>query len=76
MDGGRQAADEVVDKCYPIADARCWEALLPREEQSFFLLGQPELFQHVDVLIGDLGSLPSRDLEAFRRHGGLWRGVP
>jgi hypothetical protein len=65
----------MVNERYSISNARCREALLPGKEQPLVLLRQPKLLQQVQVLVVDLGSLPSRDLKSFSRHGGSWSGV-
>jgi hypothetical protein len=64
----------MVNEFYPISNARCREALFSGKEQPLVLLRQTKLLQQVHVLVGDLGSLPSRDLKSFHRHDS-WSGV-
>ena len=72
MDRGRKTADEVVNETDPILDWRRRIALLLGEAERVLLLGEPQLFQGVHILVGDLGSLP---LKIFGGHLGFWRAV-
>jgi hypothetical protein len=65
VNGGREAADKMVNKTDPILDRRRWIAFLAGEAQRVLLLHEPEFLHQVQVLVGDLGSLP---LQIFRRH--------
>ena len=62
VDGGGKAANEVVDESYPKSNWRGWKAFVAREDQRVLLLHQAQLLEDPLVLVGDLGSLPSRDL--------------
>jgi hypothetical protein len=66
VNGGREAANKVVNKTDPIFDRRRWIAFLAGEAQRvLLLLHEPELLHQVEVLIRNLRSLP---LQIFRRH--------
>ena len=65
VNGGRKAANEVVDETDPILDWRRWIAFFAGEAQRVLLLHEPKLLHQVQVLVGDFGSLP---LQIFRRH--------
>ena len=62
VDGGGKAANEVVDESYPKSNWRGWKAFVAREDQRVLLLHQAQLLEDPLVLVGDLGSFPSRDL--------------
>ncbi|KAK1628138.1 hypothetical protein QYE76_002453 [Lolium multiflorum] len=64
VDGGREAANEVVDKLYPISDAGRREALIARKDQISLLLHQPQRLEGLQILVGDFGSLPTGNLWA------------
>ena len=65
MDGGREASDKVVNEANPIFNRRRRVALFAGEAQRVLRLREPELLHQVQVLVGDLGSLP---FQIFRRH--------
>ena len=75
VDGGGKAANEVVDKSYPVPNGRTWEAFVAGEDQRALLLVQAKLLEGLLVLIGNFRSLPSRDLRVLHRCVGAWRGV-
>jgi hypothetical protein len=74
MDGGGKAANEVIDKSYPVPNGRTWEAFVAGEDQRA-LLDQAKLLEGLLVLVGDFRSLPSRDLRVLHRCVGPWRGM-
>ena len=76
MDGGREASDKVVNEANPIFNRRRRVALLAGEAQRVLLLAQAEFLQQVDVLRGDLGSLPLRGSQILRRHSCFGSVVP
>ena len=76
MDGGREASDKVVNEANPIFNRRRRVALLAGEAQRVLLLAQAEFLQQVDVLRGDLGSLPLRGSQILRRHSCFGSAVP
>ena len=65
VNGGRKAANEVVDETDPILDRRRGIAFFAGEAQRVLRLHEPELLHQVQVLVGDFGYLP---LQIFRRH--------
>ncbi|KAK1633152.1 hypothetical protein QYE76_007467 [Lolium multiflorum] len=65
VDGGREAADEMVNKTNPLLDRRLRVAFFTGEEQCVFLLHQPELLHQVDVLVRDLDRSHSRSCVAI-----------
>jgi hypothetical protein len=67
MDGGRDAADEVVSEGYPIIDGWPREARIAGENHGFLLNPQPQRLQQLLFLFGDLGALPAADFSWF--HG-------
>jgi hypothetical protein len=73
MDRWRKTADEVVNETDPVLDWRGRIALLLGEAERVLLLGEPQLFQQVHILVGDLGSLP---LQIFGGHLGFRSAVP
>ena len=62
---GRDAANKVVNETDPVLDRRRWIAFFAGEAQCVLLLHEPEFLHQVQVLVGDLGSLP---FQIFRRH--------
>ena len=74
VDGGGKAANEVVDKSYPVPNGRTWEAFVTGEDQRALLV-QAKLLEGLLVLIGNFRSLPSRDLCVLHRCVGAWRSV-
>ena len=76
VNGGRKTADEVVNETDPVLDRRRWIALLTGEVQRIFLLADPKLLQQVDILGGDLGSLPLSAPQIRCRHLCFGGGVP
>ena len=75
VNGGRKAADEVVNETDPILDRTGWITLLAGEAQRVFLLADPKLLQQVDILGGDFGSLPLNAPQIRGRHLGLRSAV-
>jgi hypothetical protein len=74
MDGGGKVANDVVDESYPESNRRAREAFVAREDQRV-LLHQAQLLEGLMVLVGDFGSLPSRDLQLLHRCVGPRSGV-
>ena len=74
VDRGRKTANEMIDKGYPISNAGRRETFLAREDQCFFLQ-QPQCLEGLQILFGDFGSLPSRNLRRLHRWIGSWCGV-
>jgi hypothetical protein len=68
MNGGREAADEMVNETDLIFDRRRQITFFAGEAQRIFLLHQPKLLHQVDVLIRNLGSFPLRRSKIWRRH--------
>ena len=75
VDGGGKAANEVVNESYPKSNWRAWKAFVAREDQRVLLFHQAQLLEDSLVLVGDLGSLPSRDLHLLHWCLGSWSGV-
>jgi hypothetical protein len=72
MNWGRQAADKVINETNPILHWRVGVALLARKADGVFFLHEAKPLQRIDILVGDLGSLP---LKIFGGHLGFWRAV-
>jgi hypothetical protein len=68
VNGGRKAADEMIDETNPILHWRGWVALFAGEAQRLWLLADPQFLQEVDVLGGDFGSLPLSAPQICRIH--------
>jgi hypothetical protein len=76
MDRGAAAANEMVNECYPVSDRRTREAFVARKDHRILVLQQAKLLEHPLILVGDLGSFPSRDLSFVHRGIGAWSRVP
>ena len=75
VNGGRKAANEVVDETDPILDRRRGIAFFAGEAQRVLRLHEPELLHQVQVLVGDFGSLDSGVLwRVSRARGGINNG--
>ena len=58
VNGGREAADEMIEETNPILHRRGWVAFFAGEAQRLCLLADSQFLQEVDVLGRDFGSLP------------------
>jgi hypothetical protein len=76
MDRSGKTVNEKVNECYPESDRGMWEAFIAGKLQGFLLLQQAKLLQHLLVLVGDLGPLPSRNLSLLHRGIGTRGFVP